>query len=611
MIWLSKTDKDLLHELSSEISAEELKENWHRIMDFTPMPSGTPQEEAAVNWLKQKLQEYGLEPKILRYPAYISLPKEAQITVLSPGKVDIHCSPFRAVASTPNEGIEEELAYIESKNLGLVPCSGKIVLTDQATGEFMGIRQAQLLKLQEMGAKALVVICEDTYIPSLIHQRADYSVSGNPTVDNFEEIPQIKGMVLVSNSDGEKLKTLCRSGETVIRLKSILETGWKHLPLLVADIRGRDPEKFILVNGHVDTPPFSPGATDNASGDITLLQLAKIFSGHRDRLNLSLRFAWWTGHELGRYAGSTWYNDEYWRDLRYNCLASLNIDSPGVENATDYTGARCTELLELTMASIREVTGQEVNRFSWPSRTGDGSFWGTGFPHNSITGARPKELYDPFVNASGGGWWWHSAYDTLERGDIDSLILNMKVYVHFLLYLCNSPVHPLNFTQLAERIMAILEDMQKKSEKVKAYFNMDMLLQRAMEFRTETYNLEKLKQSLLNHYETAQDREKLRPLVERLNRCLMWVSRHINLVAHTNAEKTEQISMEHFGMRPFPGLQPVLDLVDLPLPYAGPVPDFLMLRTKLVRERNRVEDGFWLAIEEIRETARQISPHLQ
>ncbi|RJS89286.1 M28 family peptidase [Candidatus Bathyarchaeota archaeon] len=611
MIWLSKEDRELLERLLEEISAEELERNWEKIMEFTPMPSGTPQEEAAIQWMKGKLEEYGLEPRVLRYPAYISLPKEAQLTVLSPRRMEIHCSPFRSVASTPPEGVEGELVYIRSDDLGKVECRDKIVLTDQATGEFMGIRDGILLTLQEMGVKGLVVICEDTYMPTVIHQRADFSVSGNPTPDNFHLIPQIKGMVLVSNADGEMLKTLCQHGEVRVRLRSIVETGWKTLPLLVAEIKGRkNPEKFILVNGHVDTPPFSPGVTDNASGDIAMLELARIFNKYKDRLNISLRFAWWTGHEIGRYAGSTWYNDEYWHDLRYNCVASLNIDSPGAEGATVYQGARCTELLDLTKKSIREITGQEVKRIGWPSRAGDGSFWGTGFPHTGITGARPKELYDPFVNYSGGGWWWHSPYATLDRGDVDALVLNIKVYVHFLLHLCNAPVHPMNFTPLAERMLEILRDLQEKADKVRAYFNLDPVLRRAEEFKERAEALERLIGEVMEQYEGAVDKEAFEPIFEELNRCIMWVSRHINLVAHSNAGKTEQMSMEHFGRKPFPGLQPILDLAKLPLPYSGPSPDFLMLRTKLVRERNRVEDGFFLAIREIEETEKRVRAEL-
>jgi len=414
-------------------------------------------------------------------------------------------------------------------------------------------------------------------------------------------------MVLVSNEDGEMLKTMCLTGKVCVKLKSILETGWKTLPLLVTEIKGkRNPEKFVLINGHVDTPPFSPGATDNASGNAAMLELARMFNKYNDQLNLSLRFAWWTGHELGRYAGSTWYNDEYWHDLRYNCVASLNIDSPGVEAGTEYKRAGCTELLELAATSMREIMGQDIERYGWPSRAGDGSFWGTGFPQTGITGVRAKDLYDPFVNACGGGWWWHSAYDTFDRGDVNTLIPNIRVYLHFLLHLSNSPIHPMNFTQLADRVITILQDLQKKADKIRAHFNLKTILERAEEFKTQAEALERLVKEVMERYEKAENKDSFGPVLKEINNCMLWVSRHINLVAHTNAEKTEQISMEDFGMKPFPGLQPLLDLARLPLPYAGPSPDFLMLKTKLVRERNRVEDGFFSAAEEIRETERKI-----
>ncbi|MFQ6125865.1 MAG: hypothetical protein ACE5R6_14855 [Candidatus Heimdallarchaeota archaeon] len=42
MIWLSSEDKDLLSLLVNDISIEALQRNWEKLMEFTPMPSGSP-----------------------------------------------------------------------------------------------------------------------------------------------------------------------------------------------------------------------------------------------------------------------------------------------------------------------------------------------------------------------------------------------------------------------------------------------------------------------------------------------------------------------------------------------------------------------------------------
>ncbi|KON29433.1 hypothetical protein AC482_06455 [miscellaneous Crenarchaeota group-15 archaeon DG-45] len=602
MIRLNEEDCRLLAEMEGEISRDALMENWKRFMDFTPIPSGSPQEEAAIQFLREKLEEYGLEPRVLRFDAYISDPKWARIEVLAPQRIEVRCTPYRQVGTTGPEGIEGEVVYIDPESIGRADCRDKIVLADQATsGDWMGLRNGLLLRLQEMGVKGLIVIEQDSFMPTVVHQRADFSVSGNPTSDNVHLIQRIPAIVHVSNKDGQMLKVLAEKGEVRARVTSIVETGWRSLPLLVAEIRGaKDPERFLLVNGHVDTPPFSPGVTDNASGDVAILELARILNKHRDRLGRSVRFAFWPGHEIGRYAGSTWYNDAFWHELRYRCIGFLNIDSPGADGATTYRSAPIGEVQELAVESIRAATGIEVGSFRWPTRAGDSSFWGVGIPHASVTSARPKETYDPFVNYSGGGWWWHTPWATLDRGDVDILAKDVRVDLNYIFRMTNCPVLPMNFAPYAEAVLGILEDLQAKADKVRAHFNINPVIERAKEFK-------ELAEELEGTVKKAIDGGASESVVEELNRCLMRVSRHVNPVAHSNAGITEQISMETFGATPFPRIHEILKLAEMPLPYTE---EFKFLKTKLLRQRNLVEDGFHLANEQIRETLNKVKASL-
>lgn len=598
MIRLNEEDDRLLTEMEGEISKDALLENWKRFMEFTPIPSGSPQEEAAIQFLKGKLEEYGLEPKVLRFDAYISDPKWARIEVLAPQRIEVRCTPYRQVGTTGPEGIEGEVVYIDPESIGKAECRDKIVLADQATsGDWMGLRDGLLLRLQEMGVKGLIVVEQDSFMPTVIHQRADFSVSGNPTSDNIHLIQRIPAIVHVSNKDGQMLKALAKQGGMRARVTSIVETGWKKLPLLVAEIRGaKDPERFLLVNGHIDTPPFSPGVTDNASGDVAILELARILSRHRGRLGRSVRFAFWTGHEIGRYTGSTWYNDAFWHELRYRCIGFLNIDSPGAEGATTYRSAPIGEVQELAIESIRAATGIEVESFRWPTRAGDSSFWGVGIPHASVTSSRPKETYDPFVNYSGGGWWWHTPWATMDRGDVDILATDVKVDLNYIFRMTNCPVLPMNFAPYAEAALGILKDLQAKADKVRAHFNINPVIEKAKEFK-------ELAEELEETVKKAVDGGASESVVEEVNRCMMRVSRQINPIAHSNAGITEQMSMETFGATPFPRVHEMLKLAEMPLPYAD---EFKFLKTKLLRQRNLVEDGFHLANEQIRETLSKV-----
>ncbi|MCD6479368.1 hypothetical protein J7L65_01080, partial [Candidatus Bathyarchaeota archaeon] len=209
----------------------------------------------------------------------------------------------------------------------------------------------------------------------------------------------------------------------------------------------------------------------------------------------------------------------------------------------------------------------------------------------------PKDLYDPFVNYSGGGWWWHTPYATMEHGDVDILAMDVKVNLNFIWRMTNCPILPLNFVPYAEEMVRILRDLQQKAEKVKTYFNIEPVIRRAEEFRELAVKLEAAAKKLVERGLPEKE-------VELLNHCLMWVSRHINPVAHSNAEKTEQMSMEYFGRVPFQRIYDVIKLAEMTLPYSH---EFHLLRTKLMRQRNYVEDGFYQANMLIRETLERLS----
>ena len=74
MILLADETKELIKKLEGEIEKSRIKKNWKELMKFTPIPSGSPQEEQAIKYMKKSLEESGLECKIHRFEAYISTP---------------------------------------------------------------------------------------------------------------------------------------------------------------------------------------------------------------------------------------------------------------------------------------------------------------------------------------------------------------------------------------------------------------------------------------------------------------------------------------------------------------------------------------------------------
>src|SRR5262249_9717735 len=135
-------------------------------------------------------------------------------------------------------------------------------------------------------------------------------------------------------------------------------------------------DEFVLLHGHLDS--WHEGVGDNATGDATMLELARVFSQHRDKLARSLRIAWWSGHSHGRYAGSTWVSDAFGIALARDRVAQVNCDSPGCRWAETFNELTCmSEAEPLVHAAIEQIAGitPEPER---PPRAGDYSFNGIG-----------------------------------------------------------------------------------------------------------------------------------------------------------------------------------------------------------------------------------------
>jgi hypothetical protein len=167
-------------------------------------------------------------------------------------------------------------------------------------------------------------------------------------------------------------------------------------------------------------------------------------------LDRDLWVAWWPGHSTGRYAGSTWFVDEFAGDIRDRCVAHVNMDSLGVADATEFVGRPkwMPETDDLCRSAIGDVCGKETEE-NRPPRAGDYSFNNLGIPGLSIFSCIPQEIRDGrgyhSVGGSGGNSdAWHVSTDTIEKADPDVLVRDIQVFVVAINRLLNDDVLPLN-----------------------------------------------------------------------------------------------------------------------------------------------------------------------
>jgi hypothetical protein len=222
----------------------------------------------------------------------------------------------------------------------------------------------------------------------------------------------------------------------------------------------------MLVHGHYDS--WDVGIGDNAVGDATLLELASIFHAHRKRLRRSLLVAWWPGHSMGRYAGSTWFADRFAMDLRERCVAALNIDSPGCWHATAYDEVMwMAEADEFCRRAIKDATGVTPHRLR-PIRAGDYSFNQLGLTSffmllSNIPQAERDRLGFYPVGGCGGNTAWHTEDDLLSIADRDNLTRDLKVYVTAILRVLNAGILPFDYRATLKEIADAVDGYRKQA----------------------------------------------------------------------------------------------------------------------------------------------------
>lgn len=603
--YLEPRERPRIERMQREISAKEMQSLLEKFDRLDRISGGRGEAEAA-RLLTAALERHGVPHKVHRFRAYLSWPVRAELLVTSPERRSLRAVTPSFSASTGSRGVEGELVFVGSPGAIFGPMAsesypgkdvrGKIVVAD-------GLITPQNARLMEdLGALGLVHINPR----ELLHEMIMTTVWGTPTPESAHRVPKMPALS-VSRADGDWLKQLAQCGGVRVRLVTEVSTAWREIPLVVAEVRpgmaakeslGADPEQFILVSAHLDA--WYAGMTDTASTNISILEMARILHANRNRLRRGFRFAWWTGHSTGRYAGSTWYADQFWTELDRNCIAYMNLDGPGARNVPLERVATWgwPELAGFAKDFAREWTGKEPEegyfagamRVFRPFRAGDSAFQGLGIPEVSIglpeiPPGHPDHA--PYVGGSERGWWWHTAEDTLDKIDMKALVRDTELRLAKLVTLANEPVLPYRLAPVAQSYVTVLSEL---AEEVKRHADLWPLVERAERLQRRTRDLDKWSAESAGR---AGRGAKRFDQVRDLNRLLLRLSHTLNATLYTESGRFDQDVAAPLPV--LPGLSRARQLGKLD--PAGDEYGFLL--TRVVRERNRVAATLDSALEQL------------
>lgn len=576
--------------LLSEVSAERLWAHaealarWERV-------SGTPGELAAVDYIEQRLAEYGLKTSRYEFESLLGWPEAAEVEVRAPERRRLRAITHGLVPSTPPGGLEAEAIYLgpgrESDFEG-ADLSQKIVVTEGMPSPL------KVLLAQRAGALALIGLQGER-----LHELCVSPVWGTPTTRTARDLAKI-AVVSVGGTDADHLRALLRSGPVRVFVWARTFWGWRKTPIVVGELFGHvEPEKFVLFSGHHCSWYF--GAMDNGAANATMLEVGRVLAQNRGGLRRSVRVAFWPGHTQGRYSGSTWYADNFWEDIFENCVLHVNADSTGARGAQIYHALCMPETKDFALGLIRDAIGWEAYAERMP-RAGDQSFWGHGVPAIFMS----LSLVPPELAAEGGQsqlfraageagpprgglpWFWHTAEDTLDKLDPEVLVRDTKVYLLGVWRAASRPILPFKYGETAREIRATLEAYQAEAGEA---FDLGPVVGRARELEVLTGELDRLVEGLIGRAEGLSE-----GLIGAVNRGLMGLGRALVVINFTAAGPFDHDLA--VPVAPLPLLAPVRRLGRLE-PDSD---EARFLKTELIRNRNKVMYYLRQAIKTAQET---------
>lgn len=568
----------------AEVSAENIRRDVERIVTEIPYrAAGSPNGRRMAEYSRDAMRAAGLaDVAIHELPAIVSFPRHAECRVVAPVEIALQANTLGHSLLTLEDGIQGELLDVgggafsdyEGKD-----ARGRIILTELSYSPARHEKQ-RIAGLK--GAIGAVMMNWGGPDNAAVPFGSVKPVWGNPTPDNVKtEMPTIP-CIGIARTAGLRLRAMLGQGPVTVWFRTHVENGWRPVQITIANLpapeASPEAEDFVLVGGHQDSWP-GEAATDNAAGNACFIELARVFNRHRERLRRGITFGFWTAHETGTMAGSSWFCDRNWDRLRAHCVAYLQIDQPAFIGTTEWSTASNAELKSFHTAIEKRLLGAKKIKWKRSAKNGDASFFGIGIPmfhgEGSFTEAELKAT--ALANL---GWWHHSLENRLDKMDWTLMQEHIRVYGAYLWALCTAPVLPFRFVPVAEQVIARLEEFAPAG----AAIGLDGALAAARRFAADAERLDARAAAEAEAFAAGRGSEEaarvLNGAMKRLSRVLVPLqSTAIGTYGHDPYGFTPQTTM-------IPCLYDVPALAALPDGEAR-----WMLETKLVRARNRVADA--------------------
>ena len=415
----------------------------HLCNNIGPRLSGSPQAQAAVEYVAAEMRQLGLEVKLekVMVPHWVRGEETGALTEY-PGMAPrttqkIVLTALGGSVATPKEGITAEVIVVnnfdELQALGRARVAGKIVLFnakfDQqlADNGFAGQAYGQAAIYRGVGASAAARLGA---VASLNRSAggADYRLPHTGGLRYADDAPKIPA-ASVATEDADLIAHLTSEGKVRMQLVLTPQTLPDAVSYnVVADLKGSEqPDQIVIVSGHLDSWDLGTGAIDDGAGVVMAMQAAQLLKQLNLRPKRTLRVIAWMNEENG-LAGGRGYFEDHKNELASH-FAAIEADL-GAGHPLGIAASGKPEILTLLqpLSVILQSQGAGVLRASAETGSDIGPLSAAGVP-----------TFGPIQDARTYFNYHHTAADTLDKVNPRELQENCALIAMLAYTLTNMP----------------------------------------------------------------------------------------------------------------------------------------------------------------------------
>ncbi len=429
----------------------QIEELAHYLTDVIgPRLVGTPQMQHAHDWAVEKFESWGISSRNEQYGEWRGWERGiTHVDLVSPRVVSLEAMQLAWSPATPEGGITaglitlplvaDSLEFVE----WLSNAEGKFVMTSmlQATGrpdynweEFATEESFEKMKADRdeqtrtwrenmsrtgHNNRTLVQALENAGAVGIIQSNWSQGFGTNKIFGaNTENIPTIDMLL----EDYGMLYRMVESGNSPeIRVNAqSSELGMVPTFNTIAEIPGTEkPDEYIILSAHYDSWDGGTGATDNATGSVTMMEVARILKEVYPNPKRTILVGLWGGEEQGLNGSRAFVEDN--PEIVDNLQALFNQDN-GTGRVIDINGQGFLNSYDYLGRWLSAVPTDVTRHID---TTFPGTPSGGGTDHASFVAAGAPAFVFRSLNWSYWNYTWHTNRDTYDKIVFDDLRNNV------------------------------------------------------------------------------------------------------------------------------------------------------------------------------------------